>query len=90
MENAFVKGAYLAEQLQKLPSVKEVRGNGLMIGVEMETPIKDLRNKLLTEHHILTGNSSNPNTIRLLPPLNIKQKHIEQLLKAFKSCVAKG
>lgn len=90
MENAFVKGAYLAEQLQKIPGVKEVRGNGLMIGVEMDFPIKDFRMKLLTEHHILTGNSSNPNTIRLLPPLNIKQKHVEQLLKAFKSCVAKG
>lgn len=90
MENAFVKGAYLSEQLEKLPGVKEVRGNGLMIGVEMEYPIKELRNKLLYEYHILTGNSSNPNTIRLLPPMNIKQKHVEQLLKAFKSCVAKS
>jgi acetylornithine/N-succinyldiaminopimelate aminotransferase len=83
MENAFNIGQYLVEQLSGIPGVVEIRGKGLMIGIEMDTPIKDLRNKLLYEHFILTGNSSNQNTIRLLPPMNITKKQADKLIKAF-------
>lgn len=84
MENAFNIGQYLVEQLSGIPGVVEIRGKGLMIGIEMNAPIKDLRNKLLYEHFILTGNSSNQNTIRLLPPMNITKKQADKLVKAFK------
>jgi acetylornithine aminotransferase len=87
MENALAAGELLIKEFKKMPGVSEVRGKGLMIGVEMEYPIKDLRNKLLAEQKILTGNSSNINTIRLLPPLNIEEKHAEKVLKGFRKAL---
>ncbi|MCO5234487.1 MAG: aminotransferase class III-fold pyridoxal phosphate-dependent enzyme [Chitinophagales bacterium] len=78
-------GNYLIEEIQQLPGVKEVRGKGLMIGIEMQYPIKELRNQMMSKFNILTGNSSNPNTIRLLPALNITQKQAEEVLDAFKA-----
>jgi acetylornithine/N-succinyldiaminopimelate aminotransferase len=83
--HALEMGEYLQTALAQMPGVKEVRGKGLMIGVEMEYPIKDMRNALLFEHHILTGNASNANTIRLLPPLNITKQQAKKVLKAFAS-----
>jgi acetylornithine/N-succinyldiaminopimelate aminotransferase len=84
IENALEIGNYLMEELKKLPGVVEVRGKGLMIGIEMSYPIKDFRNQMLTEYKILTGNSSNPNTIRLLPTLNITKAQADEVLDAFK------
>ncbi|MCO5231585.1 MAG: aminotransferase class III-fold pyridoxal phosphate-dependent enzyme [Chitinophagales bacterium] len=78
-------GNYLMEEIQKLPGVVEVRGKGLMIGIEMQYAIKDLRNKMMSDFNILTGNSSNPNTIRLLPALNITQKQADEVLDAFRA-----
>lgn len=87
IENALALGNYMMGELKKTSGVKEVRGKGLMVGVEMEYPIKDLRNKLLYEQKILTGNSSNTNTIRLLPPLNIDEKHAEKVLRGFRKAI---
>lgn len=87
MDNADYVGSYLFEQCQMLPKVKEVRGKGLMIGVEFEFPIKELREKLVYEQHIFVGNSNNPNTIRLLPSLTIGQQEADELLNALKKCL---
>ena len=56
---------------------------GLMIGVEMCEPIAALRNKLLKEHKIFTGTSSNKNTLRILPPLTITKAEADYFLTAF-------
>lgn len=87
MENATARGTYLSGQCHMLPKVKDVRGKGLMIGVEFEFPIKELRDKLVYEHHIFVGNSNNPNTIRLLPSLTIGQQEADELLNALKKCL---
>ncbi len=71
-----------------MTEVKEVRGKGLMIGVEFNFPIKALREKLVYEHHIFVGNSSNPNTLRLLPSLTITKEEIDLFLEAIKKCLA--
>ncbi|MDB5228007.1 MAG: Acetylornithine aminotransferase [Bacteroidota bacterium] len=84
MENALQIGNYLKEQCTLLPGVKEVRGKGLMLGVEFNFPIKEMREKLVYEHHIFVGNSSQPNTIRLLPSLSITKKEADELLTALK------
>ncbi|MEX0608456.1 MAG: aminotransferase class III-fold pyridoxal phosphate-dependent enzyme [Balneolaceae bacterium] len=84
MGNAGEMGAYLKLALQELPGVKEVRGFGLMIGVEFGSPIAEWRKKLLYEHHVFTGSSSDKNVLRLLPPLGIKQNECEKLIKALK------
>ncbi|MFN1834874.1 aspartate aminotransferase family protein [Balneola sp. MJW-20] len=77
-------GEELKEQLKDLPGVIEVRGRGLMIGIEMSKPVAELRKKLLYDHHIFTGSSSDKNVIRLLPPLTIGPDEIAMILKAFK------
>ena len=77
-------GRYLIEELAKIEEIKEVRGRGLMIGIEMNSPVADLRKKLLFEHKIFTGSASNTNTIRLLPALNITKDQIDYFLQKFK------
>ncbi len=85
MDNSFQMGKYLTEKLKQFPNVKEVRGHGLMIGIVMYEPCAPLRNKLLSEHRIFTGASSNKNTLRILPSLAISKIEIDQFLAAFES-----
>ncbi|HMO41716.1 MAG TPA: aminotransferase class III-fold pyridoxal phosphate-dependent enzyme, partial [Saprospiraceae bacterium] len=66
--NAATIGDYLMTQLAQLDGVVEVRGRGLMIGVEFNFPTADLRKHLLYKQHVFVGSASNPNVIRLLPP----------------------
>lgn len=68
VENAAKVGAHLSEELKKFKGIKEVRGRGLMIGMEFEEPIKEIRQRLLFEQKVFTG-VSGTNVIRLLPPL---------------------
>ena len=66
-----------------MDGVKEVRGKGLMIGVEMHFNASALRNDLVFKHQIFTGSASNKNTIRLLPPLTVTQAEADLFLKGF-------
>lgn len=83
IENAAAMGAYLKEQLKDCKGIKEVRGEGLMIGIELEPQYADLRNKLLFEDHIFTGGAKN-NVMRLLPPLSVSKKEIDIFIEAYK------
>lgn len=87
IENARNIGTYMIEQLKGFKQLKEVRGMGLMIGIEMHEPIAALRNKLIQEHHVFTGTSSNKNTIRILPPLCISKADTDYFLEAFSSSI---
>lgn len=89
MANSLKQGAYLSDRLEKIPHVREVRGRGLMIGVEFEFPIADLRNTLVSKYHIFTGNSSNKNTLRILPAMNVQQESLDILLDAIEKEVKK-
>ncbi len=82
VENSAKIGDYIIEKLKKYPEIKEVRGRGLMIGIEMETPIKELRSKLLFEQKVFTG-VTGTNVIRLLPPLNLSKEDADLFLKRF-------
>ncbi|SEP75363.1 aspartate aminotransferase family protein [Neolewinella agarilytica] len=88
LENATVQGAYLMEELGKTGLFTEIRGYGLMIGLQMTEPIAPLRKKLLFEHGVFTGSSKDPNTIRLLPPLNVTRAQCDDLIAAFKKALA--
>ena len=83
VENAKAIGDYLLEELKKFPQIKEVRGRGLMIGLEFEEPIKELRLKLLKEQHVFTG-VSGTNVLRLLPPLCLSMDEADLFLERFK------
>ena len=85
--NAAKVGAYLMEELKKFPQIKEVRGQGLMIGMEFEEPIKDIRRNLLFEQKVFTG-VSGTNVIRLLPPLCLTMEEADVFLARFKKVLA--
>ncbi|MEO0733507.1 MAG: aminotransferase class III-fold pyridoxal phosphate-dependent enzyme [Bacteroidota bacterium] len=85
--NARVQGKYLMEELEKTGLFTEVRGYGLMIGLQMTEPIAPLRKKLLFEHDVFTGSSKDPNTIRLLPPLNVTREQCGRLVAAFQEAL---
>jgi len=84
IENAVLVGESFIDELKALPSIVEVRGKGLMIGVEFDFNIESLRKNLLFKHNIFTGNSSNKNTIRLLPTLNIQTDSLDMFIDALK------
>ena len=83
VENAAKVGEYLMTELKKFPQIKEVRGRGLMIGLEFEEPIKELRLKLLKEQHVFTG-VSGTNVLRLLPPLCLSMEEANLFLERFR------
>ena len=89
VENARVIGDLLLEKLKEFPQIKEVRGKGLMIGLEFDKPIKTIREKLLYEEHIFTG-AAGPNVLRLLPPLILSKEQalffIEKFSKVLNEC----
>jgi acetylornithine/N-succinyldiaminopimelate aminotransferase len=85
INNAIETGNYLMEQCKQLPQVIEIRGKGLMIGIEFDFPIKELREKLVYEHHIFVGNSNNSNTLRLLPSLTVTKVEVDLVMNAIKS-----
>ena len=83
VENAEKIGQYLIDNLKGLPGVKEVRGRGLMIGIEMERESKELRRRLIFDQHIFTG-AAGTNIIRLLPPLCITKEDADRFIESFK------
>lgn len=84
IDNAKKMGDYLIAELRQLPGVKEVRGRGLMIGVELFEEAAPLRKKLIYDEHIFVGSAGNKNVFRLLPALNITPAHCDQLLTSLK------
>jgi len=84
IKNAEQEGKKITTLFQTIPGVKRVKGNGLMLGIEFDFPIKELRSKILYEYQIFTGSSANPNLIRILPPLGIKVEDVLPFVKALK------
>lgn len=89
VENAAQVGDYIMEQLRamNLPHVVDVRGRGLMIGIELDIPYKEPRTRLIKEEHIFTG-CSGTNVIRLLPPLCLTKAEADRFLEAFRKVLS--
>ena len=83
MQNAKDMSAYFMEKAKSIPQLKQLKGRGLMLGLEFDFPVANLRKKLLFDHFLFTGSSKNPNLIRILPPLTIKKAHIDLFFKAL-------
>jgi acetylornithine aminotransferase len=77
IRQAEIKGNAWMNDLKKIAGIKDVRGKGLMIGLEFDFPIADLKNKLMQKHRILTGTASNKNVIRLLPALTVSNDEMK-------------
>jgi len=87
VENAHLVGEYFIEQLKELQKteshITDVRGKGLMIGVELDIPQKDVRHKLIYDEHVFTGCAST-NILRILPPLVLTKDDVDEFMKRFK------
>lgn len=84
VDNAAAVGSFLLEKLQNasLPHVKEVRGKGLMIGIELDIPYKEVRQRLLFDEHIFTG-CAGTGVLRLLPPLCLSRAEADQFVTSL-------
>ncbi|WP_343303463.1 aminotransferase class III-fold pyridoxal phosphate-dependent enzyme [Chitinophaga niabensis] len=85
--NAAAIGEYLTSELKKIPQVKEVRGAGLMIGIDLPDELAHVKKELLFKHKIFTGEAK-PNVIRLLPSLALNKEQADHFLNAFKKELA--
>lgn len=88
VENAAKVGEYLINKLKEIPGIKEVRGRGLMIAIEMDEPVKELRRSLIFDKHVFTG-AAGTNIIRLLPPLCLTKEQADEFLARFSSLLNK-
>jgi acetylornithine aminotransferase len=88
LDNVNKVGDWLLAELKKIDGIKEVRGQGLMIGIEFDEPVKDIRRRLLFEERVFTG-VSGANTIRLLPPLTLTMEQARLFIDKFRK-VLKG
>lgn len=87
VENAARVGEHLISALREMPKVKDVRGRGLMIGMEVEGYTgPELRKKLLYEHRVFTGGAGQY-TVRLLPALSLSMAEADAFLKSFKEAI---
>lgn len=84
LQNAKFIGDYLMQELRKFSNIVEIRGKGLMIGIELPQELNQVKSNLLFKHKIFTGEAK-PNVIRLLPALNITQTEADIFLKAIKT-----
>ncbi len=83
VENAAKVGQYLIDRLKEMPEIKEVRGLGLMIGIEMPFEVKELRRHLINVEHVFTGAAST-DIVRLLPPLTLTIAQADDFLERFR------
>jgi len=84
IQNAKEISKYFIEKVKDIPQIKNTKGRGLMLGLEFDFSISELRKTLIYKHHIFTGSSKNPNLLRILPPLTIQKKHINVFIEALK------
>ena len=80
-------GDYFIEEAKKIPGVKQVKGRGLMLGMEFDFEVGALRKELIYTHSIFTGGSSNKKLLRILPPLTVQQKQLDFFLQELKTAL---
>lgn len=83
LQNAQDMGDYLVSLLQNQKNINEIRYQGLMVGIDLAFPCNEVRNKLVKEYKMLTGNASTPNTLRVLPALNVKKEDLKKFADAL-------
>ncbi len=85
IDNARLTGEYFMSLGNKIPGVQMIKGKGLMLGLEFDFEVGDLRKKLIYDQHIFTGGAMNKKLLRILPPLTIGKKEIDQFIKALQN-----
>ena len=85
MQNTLEVSTHFLKETLNFKKIKTVKGRGLMLGLEFDFPIAELRKNLIFKHKIFTGSAKNPNLLRILPPLTVKKEHIELFFEALKN-----
>ena len=83
MQNVLEVSTHFLKKALSIPKLKTVKGRGLMLGLEFDFPVAELRKKLIYDHNIFTGSAKNPNLLRILPPLTIKKEHLDVFFDAL-------
>jgi len=83
MDNVNIISEYFIKIAKTIPQIKKIKGKGLMLGLEFDFEVGELRKQLIYDHHIFTGGASNKKVLRILPPLNVEKKHIDTFFKAL-------
>ena len=84
LQHADTLGSWLIDELKRIPGIIEVRGKGLMIGIDLDRDAAPVRSELVSKYKIFTGSSAGKQTIRLLPPLNITQNQVSSFIQSLK------
>jgi len=88
IDNVNTVSAYFKEKVAEIPQVKNIKGRGLMLGLEFDFDVTDLRKKLIYEQHIFTGNASQKNLLRILPPLSITKADVDVFFEGLKRALS--
>ncbi len=83
IDNTNEMSAYFIKIAKTIPQIKNIKGRGLMLGLEFDFEVGDLRKKLIYDYHIFTGGAMNKKLLRILPPLTVKKDHINQFFEAL-------
>ena len=84
IQNAEKMFDFVLEKAQEIPEIKQVKGRGLMFGLEFDFDVSDLRKKLIYNQHIFTGGAKDKKVLRILPALNISKNHLNRFFEALK------
>ncbi|GGW34040.1 aspartate aminotransferase family protein [Arenibacter certesii] len=84
IENSAELFDYFMLKAATIPQVKQVKGMGLMLGLEFDFEVGELRKKLIHNQHMFTGGANNKHVLRILPALNISKEHLDQFFEALK------
>ena len=83
IDNTNEMSAYFIKIAKTIPQIKNIKGKGLMLGLEFDFEVGDLRKKLIYDYHIFTGGAMNKKLLRILPPLTVRKDHINQFFEAL-------
>jgi acetylornithine aminotransferase len=89
IENVNDVSTYFLKRIKEIEEVKDVKGKGLMLGALFDFSVANLRKELIFEEHIFTGGASNPNLLRILPPLNVSKQQIDVFIDSLKNVLEK-
>ena len=87
IENVNQQSAYFLDAISEIPEIKKVKGKGLMLGLEFDFDVTELRKNLIYKQFIFTGNASQKNLLRILPPLSITPSQINQFTVGLKNAL---
>ncbi|OJX49966.1 MAG: aspartate aminotransferase family protein [Flavobacterium sp. 38-13] len=87
LENVKKQSDYFIQAVSQIPQVKKIKGKGLMLGLEFDFDVAELRKKLVYEQFIFTGNASQKNLLRILPPLLITKTEIDKFVAGLKNAL---